>query len=219
MSDPIAQLVRKIEELERRMRRMFFMGKVTDVDPVKRLVRVSDGMKNDDGTPVKTDWLPWAELSGGLKSKTLPTAGQQVSVLSPSGLLETGLVIPGFFTDDNAKPDADDDEWVLTNGKVKQSIKDKTLTVTSGNSTFFVKDDQIDGKVGSSEVSIKADSIVMQLGELAFVITSDQTQMKWKGHTDMHITLDKKNNVIVMGKAPITSTDPYPSVPATTPTS
>jgi phage baseplate assembly protein V len=120
MTDPIAQLLRRIEELERRVRRTVYQGTVTDVDKSKRMVRVDDGLADDDAEPNKTDWLYWVELagsgSGSLKSKTLPVVGQAVTVISPCGTPEQGIVIPGHFTDDNPKPDSDDDDYVLTNG-------------------------------------------------------------------------------------------------------
>jgi|SRR5215813_303296 len=161
-----ALLLRKVEDLERRVRRMFFMGSVTDVDPAKRLVRVDDGL-GTEGVPNKTDWLPWAELSGSLKTKTLPKVGQQVAVLSPSGLLEQGLVIPGYFTDQDPKPDSDQDDYVLTNGKVKVAIKGSAFTITVGSTEVEIKD---------GTVNIKADQVITvgktYLGENG----KDQTQ-------------------------------------------
>jgi phage baseplate assembly protein V len=138
--DPIAHIVRELEEIKRRMRRMMFHGLVTDVDAEKRLVRVSDGTKDEQGEEVKTNWLPWAELAGGLKTKTLPTKGQQVFVCSPDGLLEKGFVSAGFFTEQNKPPDSKDDEYVLTNGKegdkkIHIAIRDDKITIASGDKT------------------------------------------------------------------------------------
>jgi phage baseplate assembly protein V len=157
--DPIAQLMRRIEEIERRQRRQLFAGKVTDVDAAKRRVRVSDGLKDDTGQPVKTTWLPWAELAGGLKSKTLPTVGQQVMVACPSGLMENGMVFAGFFTDSNPKPDADDEEYILTNGKIKISIKDQTWTLKNGEISIVLDNEKIVLKVNETEIELKAETI------------------------------------------------------------
>lgn len=161
-SDPIAQIIRRVEEVERRMRRMFFAGSVTDIDSQKRLVRVTDGV-DDEGKEMKTDWLPWRELSGTLKTKTLPSVGQQVTVQAPSGLLEDGWVSSGFFTQDNPPPTADDHDYVMTNGTVHISLKGDTFTVKSGNkSTFTVKGDHITSTVDDSTVDVKSGHINAQ---------------------------------------------------------
>jgi phage baseplate assembly protein V len=164
--DPIAHIVRELEEIKRRMRRMMFHGLITDVDSEKRLVRVSDGTKDEQGQEVKTDWLPWAELAGGLRTKTLPTKGQQVFVCSPDGLLEKGFVTPGFFTDENTPPDSKDDEYVLTNNpkqgekKIHISIKDDKITIASGDKTSLtITKDKMTAKVDGSEIEIKANNI------------------------------------------------------------
>jgi phage baseplate assembly protein V len=163
--DPIAHIVRELEEIKRRMRRMMFHGLVTDVDAEKRLVRVSDGTKDEQGQEVKTNWLPWAELAGGLKTKTLPTKGQQVFVCAPDGLLEKGFVSAGFFTDENKPPDSKDDEYVLTNGKegdkkIHIAIKDDKITIASGDKTSLtITKDKMTAKVDGSEIEIKPDHV------------------------------------------------------------
>ena len=164
--DPIAHIVRELEEIKRRMRRMMFHGLVTDVDAEKRLVRVSDGTKDEQGQEVKTDWLPWAELAGGLRTKTLPTKGQQVFVCSPDGLLEKGFVTPGFFTDENTPPESKDDEYVLTNNpkqgekKIHIAIKDDRITIASGDKTSLtITKDKMTAKVDGSEIEIKPDHV------------------------------------------------------------
>ena len=92
--DPIAHIVRELEEIKRRMRRMMFHGLVTDVDAEKRLVRVSDGTKDEQGQEVKTDWLPWAELAGGLK--TLPEVNSFLTTYVAPYPKALGAIVAGI---------------------------------------------------------------------------------------------------------------------------
>lgn len=114
-ADPYLFLLNKIEDLERRVRRIVVFGTVTDVDHKRGLVRVDDGM-GTEGEPNKTDWLPWAEHAGKIKTRTMPSVGQQVTVLSPSGTPETGIVMIGWYNENNKMPKADAGEYVFING-------------------------------------------------------------------------------------------------------
>jgi hypothetical protein len=123
-TDPIAQLVRRVEELERRLRRTIVRGVVTDVDHKKGLVRVDDGLGTEDGDPNITDWLPWAEHAGKIKTRTMPSKGQGVTILAPSGAYEDAIVMKGWFNENNKMPKADKGEHVFINGtRYKKVIK------------------------------------------------------------------------------------------------
>jgi len=114
-TDPIAALLKRIEELERRVRRMVYDGVVTDVDHKKGLVRVDDALATE-GEPHKTDWLPWAEHAGKIKTRTMPSVGQSVRVISSGGDPTQGMVTIGWFNENNKMPKAEKGEHVFVNG-------------------------------------------------------------------------------------------------------
>lgn len=132
--DPIAALLNRIEDLERRIRRIVYDGVITDVDHKKGLVRVDDGMGTEDGELHKTDWLPWAEHAGKIKTRTMPSVGQSVRVMSPSGDPTQGMVSIGWFNKNNKMPKAEKGEHVFINGtRYKHVIKNGPEDKQAGN--------------------------------------------------------------------------------------
>lgn len=122
MSNPIADLVREVEELRRRMENIMRPAKVAEV-------RHSDGRVKIRAGDWTSDWLPWTELSGGIKTRNMPTAGQEVVGFFPSGELAAGFVMPGHFTSQNQPPVAAGGESVFTRGSVTQTITDSRMTI------------------------------------------------------------------------------------------
>ncbi|MDO8932869.1 MAG: phage baseplate assembly protein V, partial [Rhodocyclaceae bacterium] len=94
-----AELNRKIENLIR-------LGTIAAVDHAARRVIVKTG-GND------TAWLKWITLrAGNTRTWNPPTVGEQVMILSPSGVLENGLVMPSIFSDAHDAPSASPSEHV-----------------------------------------------------------------------------------------------------------
>ncbi|MBI5917790.1 MAG: phage baseplate assembly protein V [Nitrosomonadales bacterium] len=88
----IASLSRMIENLIR-------FGTVTEVDHAARHVRVTTGA-------ITTGWLKWrAERAGRTVTWDPPSIGEQVMILSPSGELANGIVIPSIYSDEHDAPD------------------------------------------------------------------------------------------------------------------
>lgn len=130
MSNPIADLVREVEELRRRMENIMRPSKVADIDHAKGLVKI----KSSDWT---SDWLPWTELSGGIKTRNMPTKGQEVIGFFPSGELASGFVMPGHFTDANKAPSAPNGESVMARGTTKETTTDNSKEIVVD--TFTLK--------------------------------------------------------------------------------
>lgn len=83
-----AELARLIENLVR-------LGTVADVQVTPPRVRVQTGA-------LTTAWLPWLALRAGTaKEWDPPTVGEQVVLLSPSGVLAQGVAVTGLFSDEN----------------------------------------------------------------------------------------------------------------------
>jgi len=84
----LAELARLIENLVR-------LGTVAEVQVQPPRVRVNTGN-------ITTTWLPWLALRAGTsKEWDPPTVGEQVVLLSPSGVLAQGVALGGLFSDAN----------------------------------------------------------------------------------------------------------------------
>jgi phage baseplate assembly protein V len=135
------ELVVRVAELERRMSRTKLRGAVTDVDAQKHRIRVRIGGTDDE--PMKSPWIPYAQIAGALKLHSVPSVGQQMDVYAPDGVPEQALAIPMTWSDENPSPSQNKDEHVLTFGSVR-------ITLTA---------DKLSAKVGESEVEIKSGAI------------------------------------------------------------
>ena len=121
-------LLRRIPEIERRMRNIVRYGVVEEVDAKKGLVKMKDDGGGDGQTYV-SDWRPWAEVGGGIKTWRPPTKGQQVVMFSPSGNLADGIVFNAAFSDQNPQPSENGDEVVETIGSTRLTMKDGSVTL------------------------------------------------------------------------------------------
>jgi phage baseplate assembly protein V len=94
----------RVTELERRLANMLRIGIVDELDPTGAQAAellgyaVSGGrVKVKIGEEIITGWLPWfTRRAGGDKDWWAPEAGEQVMVLSPTGDLCQGVVLPAI---------------------------------------------------------------------------------------------------------------------------
>lgn len=81
----------QLHELERRFHQLLRFGVVEEVDLEKARLKVRIGQ-------VLTDWLPWITSNAGhTRSWRAPSVGEQVLVMSPSGDLTAGVVLPALY--------------------------------------------------------------------------------------------------------------------------
>lgn len=121
-------LLRRIPELERRVRNMVRYGVVEDVDPDKGLVKMKDD-GGGEGQTYTSDWRPWAEVGGGIKTWRPPTKGQQVIMFSPSGNLADGIIFNAAFSDQNKQPSDKGDEIVETIGDTRITMRGDSVVI------------------------------------------------------------------------------------------
>lgn len=187
MNDEImAQLLRRVAELERRVSQMVVRGKVSEVDAEKQRVKVKYGENLVSG------WLPWKPLrSGKAIVWWCPEVGEGVTILS-NGDLSLGEVVLGSYHDEFPAPSSDPEVFymdfgdgstveynrgsaaldVALKGDLTATVEGKTeLTATGG--AKIIGDVEIDGKLdvtkditGAGEVSDKKAS--MSKDRLAF---------------------------------------------------
>lgn len=106
MSDSV-DLERRIGDLERRLSNMVRMGTVVAADYGAGKARVFC----DDFT---TDWLPWkTRRAGGDIDWWAPEIGEQVEVLSPSGLTEGAWIGAALYSDQFSEPEASPDRHTI----------------------------------------------------------------------------------------------------------
>lgn len=99
-------MITALVELERRFANIVRLGTVEEIDHGDARVRVRTG-KN------LTAWLPWCTWRAGATSSwSAPTVGEQVLILSPSGDLPSGVVLPALYTDAHPAPSSSPTEHV-----------------------------------------------------------------------------------------------------------
>lgn len=94
-------------ELNRRIENLIRIGTIAEVDHAAHRVRVDSG-------ELLTTWLKWRTgRAGATRTWSPPTIGEQVMILSPSGVLENGIVMPSIFSDAHDSPSDSPTEHVM----------------------------------------------------------------------------------------------------------
>jgi len=144
MVDEMAQLLMRIGELERKLDNSVRHGKVTDVDTKKQLARIEIGEK--DGKPLKSAWLPYAQLAGEFKAHRPPTKGQQLTMFAPNGEVRQAVLLPFTWSEQNPSPSDKEDEHVTTFGQMKIVEKKDSVTLSVGQASIEIKNGAINIK-------------------------------------------------------------------------
>lgn len=130
--DILADLYKRIADLERRVQNKKRTGLIHEVDAKKGLARVKLG-EDDNGKPYLTGWLPWKEVAmGGIKTHFPPAVGEQVEVVSESGDLTDALIEASIPSNENGRPSDKGDEAVITLGDTRITIRGDRVTIKSG---------------------------------------------------------------------------------------
>lgn len=159
--DDLADAVSRITDVERRMDGMMRHGKVTDVDPQKQRARIEIGER--DGQPLKSAWLPYAQIAGAYKSHRPPTVGQQMTMFAPNGEVRQGLLVPMTWSDQNKSPSDKGDEHVSTFGQLKIVEKADSYVLSVGS---------VEIELTTSDVNITAPGFVRTIGKTALGLAS-----------------------------------------------
>lgn len=131
LPEQVADLYRRIAELERRGRNRKRTGVVREVDNAKGLARVEISI--DGERPFMSPWVPWKEIAaGGIKSHIPPTVGEQVDLVSESGDLTDAVIDMSTPSNHNVRPH-DGPEAVITKGDSRIQIGDDEVTVKATN--------------------------------------------------------------------------------------
>lgn len=128
----IADLARRIAEVERRMAAAARSGVVSHVDPANGLVRL------DLGGGMLSPWVPYVQTAGALKLHSPPSVGQQMMLSAPSGETSQGAAVPLSFGGGNDSPSSSGAEHVLTFGTVRVDLTSSGIVLSAGGVTVTV---------------------------------------------------------------------------------
>ena len=137
--------LQRIAELERRLANVVRVGVIASVDLAAARVTVT----LSGNTTAKLPWL--APRARGVRVWCPPQVGEQVVVISPSGELTQGFVIPALFQSNYPAPSASADETKI--------VFEDGATVTHNKATkaFTVEapaTGSIKFKVGATELTL-----------------------------------------------------------------
>lgn len=86
-----------VDDLSRKSNNMLREAKVLEVYPEEGLVEV-------EAHGVKTEKVPWLQRAGDINEWEPPTKDERVIVISPTGDVAKGLVLPGGYSDKFPQP-------------------------------------------------------------------------------------------------------------------
>lgn len=134
--NPIAEILRRLGELERKQANIVREGRVTQRDPGKG---VKIAIADIDGKPVETPWIRPMEQAGGLKTFALPAIGQHMKVFSPDGEIgRNSMAVPHSYTDQHGQPSQEADEAMLQYGNAEIRLKNGQITIKVGGGGFVL---------------------------------------------------------------------------------
>lgn len=138
----VVELVARVAELERRVTGMIRHGTVAEVDPEKGRVRIKLG-QDEEGGDFLSPWVPYSQLAGAIKAHVPPAAGQQFSLIAPTGDWQQAVAMPLTWSNANGSPSTAGDENVVTYGNVRITLKADYLEVCACDVVFRVSCDGI----------------------------------------------------------------------------
>jgi phage baseplate assembly protein V len=173
VASEIADINGRLAAHEARSERMFRHGQVTDVDAKNQVYRQQIGV-DDKGQPVKSPWVPYAQVAGNRKIHSPPSVGQQMTLISPDGDHEQGIGLPFTWSKDQASPSQDPDTDVDQRGKCTDTQTKEGRTIEVGG----LKIAMTDGKC-----VITADTIAL-VGKVLLGSEDASRELALKGSVD-----------------------------------
>jgi len=140
-------------ELDRKLANLIRLGTVKEADYKKARVRIQIGK-------ILTDWLPWVTSRAGQdRNWSAPSVGEQVVLLSPSGEMAQGVVIPAIYQNKHPAPSDKETEIAFVfqdGGKALYDKKEHHLTIS------LITEGKLTLNVGESSLEITKDGIKLK---------------------------------------------------------
>lgn len=169
----------EITDGERRHADQIKRGTVHEADYEKARVRVLVGDPDDDEGHLITGWLPMPGARSRNDSEWHPLeVGEGVIVLSESGELQNGVVLPaGFYSDENPAPGDKAGLWrkLFQDGGVVEYDRDSgeflvdaiaKATLKVGDATAVVTEDAITLTVGGVTLEVSDGGVAITGGQV-----------------------------------------------------
>lgn len=153
----------EVTDGERRSADTVKFGTVKEVDYAKARVRVIIGDETDPEGHLHTGWLPFGSAKArGDREWHPPEEGERVVVLSESGEVQNGVVIPlGLYTDEDPPPGAKAGLWrkeFSDGGKIEYD-RESGAFVVEGKSDVTLKVGGVTFKVSATGVEITGGTV------------------------------------------------------------
>ena len=178
----IQELAYRLQELERKLNNILRIGNVAEVDHDKAVCRVQIGS-------IKTTWLKWfVDGASDDNEWWAPKVGEQVMVLSPSGEMTQGAVLPAIYQDKWPAKAASPDvigRWMPDGTNVQYDSAENVLTINAvGDITINVQGNLTANVDGDATVDVGGDVAVTAGGKA----TVDATTIHHNGGTGVVTT-------------------------------
>lgn len=113
----IRRLHKKVAAADRRIAVMLLPGKVAEVDPERRMLRLRIG-RTSAGEDILGPWSRWQEpAAGGMSVHSEPAIGEQMLLSSQSGTVcAASIAVPGTYDKDHQAPSKSSDTAVFERG-------------------------------------------------------------------------------------------------------
>jgi phage baseplate assembly protein V len=166
-------------DLARRIANMVRVGRIAEVDHANVRVKVSFGNNT-------TRWVPWmTHRAGSTRNWHPPAVGEQVALLSPSGELGAGFVLPGGINwNDRAAPGNSGDviSEVSPDGRTESynsASHEHTHTIPSGGKNLLT--------LGAATIEATNNHIKLTVGGSSIEVTAGGIHFLSNGQ-EMHMT-------------------------------
>lgn len=94
-----------MKNVNKKLSNFLLYGTVEKIQADTAQIRISDNVLSPP--------LPWAAFAGNLKTWAAPSIGEQVAILCPDGDIQTGYIVSRLYSDKNAAPSTDPNEYVI----------------------------------------------------------------------------------------------------------
>ncbi|ODT13950.1 MAG: hypothetical protein ABS35_36320 [Kaistia sp. SCN 65-12] len=160
-------------DTDQRMARIMLPGKVSEVDAENYRIRLVIARDAETGAEILSPFVKWQSGSAGkVRDWSPPEVGEEMLLLSPSGVIGTGSrAMFGTFDEDHPPPSTKDDERVWAFGNARLVLKGDGLTL----------------KVGDAEIVLSESSITLAVDGQGFTLDGEElamsTRFRGKGGT------------------------------------
>ena len=166
--------MRDLAEVRGRLANSSRPGSVHAVVAETQRVRLRLG--GTDAEPFLSPWAPYSQIAGALKVHTVPSVGQQMMLISPSGDPRQAVAMPFTWSDDQPSPSEAADEVVISFGDFHAVLteSDGLLKVTIGEMRFELGPEGLVMVNGDTRLIFRADHVSLRSIDKFLIVNNSQ---------------------------------------------